>query len=68
MGQTDASAEIALEIAERFTNRRPGHHHGAMKMVFPEPERFGAMSRWSSAATPPEIEPREGRILEGCQC
>src|ERR1700733_14971918 len=44
---------LELGMAERFTNRRPTHYR-AMKMVSPEPERFGAISRWSSAATPPD--------------
>jgi hypothetical protein len=30
-----------------------------MKVVFPEPEGFEAISRWSSAATPPEIKRRD---------
>src|ERR1700733_11007104 len=36
---------LELGMAERFTNRRPTHYR-AMKMVSPEPERFGAISRW----------------------
>jgi hypothetical protein len=58
---------LELGIALRFTNPRPTRHDRAMKMVSPEPEGFGAISRWSSAAIPPEIKRRECRILEGCQ-
>src|SRR5580692_5193451 len=58
---------LKLRIALRHTNPHPTRHDRVMEMVSPEPERFGAISRWSSAAIPPESKPREYRILEGCQ-
>jgi hypothetical protein len=58
---------LKLGIALRFTNPRPAGHDRVMKMVAPEPERFGAISRWSSAAIPPESKRRAYLILEGCQ-
>src|ERR1700678_2689706 len=58
---------LKLGVALQFTNPRPTRHDRVMEMVSPEPERFGAISRWSSAAIPPESKRREHRILEGCQ-